>query len=530
MDIYHREKEIIKEYSDVTIRIQSNNCSNYFDYQGHRVILGPKCNVLDVMFKFDLTNRFFIIKTDCISTMRNIFDSLYGKQTDQLNLKFVHDEQTKTDLPKWKFVLENIKCRDFLGLPIDMTDLYDIIVPGENFEYFVEVACRFELTRPLLQSIKTNMPEKYDQNLLSSELLELINQKNPTIVYQTDTSINCVDFETGITIQQSAVHNSSIFSLFDDEIIFGLDDHRVRIGNPLTIDKPTVYCASDSYKIDFVVGAKIDDEKFIISACKKQFQVWKCNPNTKICGNIYPEQIQTITFWHDLTNDKNYIVTGHFNHLSVWDFGGEYIQKINLNRICGRISHLFGKENAIVAIIYDRISKQMCIACFDDLSRIFYHRIHYFSFSDEQSLTAVSSDGKIIAVTSEAEIRLFNISISTSLKTRTFLNSGMKFEIGNDEMIIDITEIYRIESGKVIFANGQTNIFDNDENDSDVDDYDTCNNSIKSICITDDNEYLVYVIGRTIYVRNLLTGKFVDSYQLDLRPWGQINKLASIFL
>ena len=42
-------------------------------------------------------------------------------------------------MPSWKYLLEMIKCRNFLCLDLNVDQLYNLKVPEEGFELLLEV-------------------------------------------------------------------------------------------------------------------------------------------------------------------------------------------------------------------------------------------------------------------------------------------------------------------------------------------------------------------------------------------------------
>ncbi len=132
--------------------------------RAHKNILAISCDYFRKLFDFNTDNATtkIFIKEPAIA--HDIIDSFYGI------------ESKSTTYPEWRYVLEMFKTRDFFCLDNDVSKLYDLSVPSEGFDLFLEVASQFDIAtdQKLIKSIKQNLPEKYDLVKLLDSFIELL--------------------------------------------------------------------------------------------------------------------------------------------------------------------------------------------------------------------------------------------------------------------------------------------------------------------------------------------------------------------
>ena len=174
----------------------------------HKLVLYYTCPYFEKMFSDDPCRSAEIINTSNASIMNDVILSLYGIG------------KKSTPHPKWLYKLETIKCRHYLGLEINVCDLYGIEVSPEKFNLLLEVANLFGYDDyKLVRTIMKNLPGEYDIYQLPKELLQQW-QKNRQLIAIVD----------GRTIKIFTAHSGELITQFEcDESIEGNSD--ITIGN-----------------------------------------------------------------------------------------------------------------------------------------------------------------------------------------------------------------------------------------------------------------------------------------------------------
>ncbi len=110
----------------------------------HKAILAVSCDYFRKMFNFnaDITSTKILVDKPDIA--HDVVASFYGINSNSSNY------------PTWQHTLEIFKTRHFFCLDNDVSKLYDIAIPSEGFDLFLEVASRFDIAtyRKLLTNIK----------------------------------------------------------------------------------------------------------------------------------------------------------------------------------------------------------------------------------------------------------------------------------------------------------------------------------------------------------------------------------------
>ena len=85
-------------------------------------------------------------------------------------------DEKQNSLPEWKYKLETIKSKIFLGMDYDPNLLRNIKVPEEGFEQLINAIEMIGFTDETIKIINNNLPTDYDIAKLSTELInEMIN-------------------------------------------------------------------------------------------------------------------------------------------------------------------------------------------------------------------------------------------------------------------------------------------------------------------------------------------------------------------
>ncbi|AEQ61003.1 WD40 family protein [Acanthamoeba polyphaga mimivirus] len=131
----------------------------------HKCILYASCPYFEKMFattmKESIQSR-INIRVPNSHVFCNIISGFYGQKIKSGNIE------------PWKYQLDTILCRDFLGLEITNSLLNDLIVPPENFDDLLKITELIGFDEFAFDLIIKNIPSDYDLTKLSNELLKCL--------------------------------------------------------------------------------------------------------------------------------------------------------------------------------------------------------------------------------------------------------------------------------------------------------------------------------------------------------------------
>ncbi len=216
-----RDPLINKKFTDIKLIFSNNTCQ--VTVGANKIILVSNCKYFEKMFNFngDITTTTIIVDEPEIAL--DIMLSFYGIKSNSKNY------------PEWRHILEVFKTRQFFYLDNDVSKLYNLSVPSEGFDLFLEVASQFDIAidHKLLKNIKRNLPEKYDLAKLSESFIELLQKKNRFILSRDYGNINVWDAENYSLIYTLTGHNDCIHGLIvssdGSKIVSGNHDKTIKI-------------------------------------------------------------------------------------------------------------------------------------------------------------------------------------------------------------------------------------------------------------------------------------------------------------
>src|SRR5581483_8808355 len=168
-----------KKYTDVELILVDSN--KQLNMNVHKVILACSSEYFDKLFSFgaEKFQHQITINVNDVNVAHDIIISFYGQNINS------------TNYPHWKYLLESMKCRCFFCLPIDISSLYDLIVPVEGFDLLLEIIEQGSIASSstcssgdkveyfdfinddkIMRTIKKNMPINYDLGNLSLEFVK----------------------------------------------------------------------------------------------------------------------------------------------------------------------------------------------------------------------------------------------------------------------------------------------------------------------------------------------------------------------
>src|SRR5581483_9624134 len=257
-----------KKYTDVELILVDSNRQLIMNV--HKVILACSSEYFDKLFNFG-TEKFqhqITINVNDVEIAHNIILSFYGQNTNSINY------------PHWKYLLESIKCRCFFCLPIDISSLYDLIVPAEGFDLLLEIMEYFDFVNDdkIMRTIKKNMPMNYDLGNLSLEFVKELSkfQDLKIVSGSCDNSIKIWDAETGSLLDTLKGHSGSIYSVafsFDDrKIISGGSDKCIKI---FDADSGSLLNTLNGHtSLINSVAISSDNRKIVSGSYDKSIKIW----------------------------------------------------------------------------------------------------------------------------------------------------------------------------------------------------------------------------------------------------------------
>ncbi len=150
--------------TDIILEIEDDN--SIITMNLHKNILAASCSYFDRLFNGNFldsnTQKVKINVSNSLIT-KNIIKSFYGQENDVI------------DIPDWQYILEEIICKDYLGLDYDTSTLKDINVPSEYYDLLVYVAGIVGFNNPNITNLLTDlMPIDYDLTNISKDDIEFL--------------------------------------------------------------------------------------------------------------------------------------------------------------------------------------------------------------------------------------------------------------------------------------------------------------------------------------------------------------------
>src|SRR5581483_499386 len=257
-----------KKYTDVELILVDSN--KQLNMNIHKVILACSSEYFDKLFNFG-TEKFqhkITINVNDVEIAHNIILSFYGQKTNSTN--YSH----------WKYLLDSIKCRCFFCLPIDISLMYDLIVPAEGFDLLLETIEYFDFIndKKIMKTIKKNIPMNYDLKNLSLEFVkELSKYKKLKIVSSSyDKRVKIWDADSGSLLNTLNGHTDYVqsvaFSSDNRKIVSGSCDNSIKIWDAESGSLLNTLNGHTNSVISVVFSS--DNRKIVSGSCDKSIKIW----------------------------------------------------------------------------------------------------------------------------------------------------------------------------------------------------------------------------------------------------------------
>ena len=127
---YH--KKLINEFSDVNLILEDP--SKTINMNLHKIILAYSSEYFYKLFLFGEHENNYKIKVGDADVARNLIESFYGTESSIPNY------------PKWKYILEIFRLKNYFFIENNVRELYGLDVPAEGFDLLVEVLMPYDLS------------------------------------------------------------------------------------------------------------------------------------------------------------------------------------------------------------------------------------------------------------------------------------------------------------------------------------------------------------------------------------------------
>lgn len=195
---YNKAYELVKTSQFCDLELTINDGVNKFVINVHKIILYSSCVYFEKSLTFgkNHSNSIEILVPNAF-VVYDIIMSFYGQKINSGNY------------PEWKIYLESYRCRDFLGLDIDISDIRNIIIPEEGFELLLDIIESIGYNNETIRLLIKNLPEKYDLNKFPKELLSKIVKlsQNHYCITGKDNYFYVYDIITGDFIKSIPVND-----------------------------------------------------------------------------------------------------------------------------------------------------------------------------------------------------------------------------------------------------------------------------------------------------------------------------------
>ena len=302
---------------DLTI-IDTDN--NTIHLKLHEFVSVNSCDFFESMISFPNTSKnIFTIEVPDAHVTHDIIASFYGV------------DQNSTDYPDWKYILQMLICKNYLCLPTDITQLYNLVVPPQGFDLFFRVTELFGnicSDYRLMEAIKRNLPSDYDMTRFSEDFLEELFNKIVIVSvsgYYDNKKIKMWDVETGEcskTLERQFSAKGVVAVSYDTKLIvsvtssFSDNNSKIKIWNAQTDE-----CLKtlDTYSHIICSIAFSSDAKLIVSGDYDNNIRIRDTEITGKCLKTFTGHTNMISAVAFSTDNKLIVSGGYDSMIKIWD-------------------------------------------------------------------------------------------------------------------------------------------------------------------------------------------------------------------
>jgi len=409
------------KYSDVTITFYDQK--ERISMRLHRIFLAWKVPYFDTLFSFaeNLQKKEFTIPVEDARVAELFMESLYG-QLPQVTSPQRGQEVYFT--PDCYNFLHLCKLRSYFCLNVDLEGLYQIKVPPENFDLFLQVVSlpEIELSKKLIKTIRRNLPsdynweginEEFKREILKREKYILMGYCNDILIWNLYTideedvnSENCAKILTGHKGQVKSV----VITKDRKQIISGSEDETIKI-----------WSMSSGECVKTLTGHRGQVKSIVIAEEQQQIISASADQTIKIWSMSSGECVKTLTGHTDwvssmiITKDQLQIISGsHDKTIKIWNLAsGECVKT------------LIGHTDWIKSIVFVENQQKIISASTDWTIKIWEVAsgkcIKTMLGHTDSIITMVVTEDqeKIISAGGDETIKIWNLASGECVKTLT---------------------------------------------------------------------------------------------------------------
>ena len=297
---------------DVELTIKDNNTTIILKL--HRFVLMNSCDFFEALLLFPNSNKNnFTIEVPNALVVCDIIASFYG-----IN-------QNSTNYPEWQYILETFKCKNYLCLPMNIRQLYDLEIPSEGFELFFQVVEFFgdiASDHKLMRSIKRNLPLNYDLTIFTEDFLRELFRKDQLIVSGSyDKSIKIWDTETGECVKTLNGHTNCVwwvaFSSDDKLILSASCDKSIKIWDAETEIAECLKTLDRHIYSVFSVAFSSDNKLILSGSYDRSIKIWDAERGECLKTlEGHSDWVRSVAF----SSDNKLILSGNYDKsIKIWD-------------------------------------------------------------------------------------------------------------------------------------------------------------------------------------------------------------------
>ena len=201
--------QIDRDFTDAELVFCSDIYGTTESINVHKCILASHSQYFYKLFSKDKNNNVFEIR---------VRDDKISK--DIILSEFYYHKPNYMMYPEWKFQLETYLCKDYFMIDNDITLLYNLRIPSDEYGLLLEVIILLNLNDNILfRTAYVNLPDKYNINKLDKDLVNAIMDNNESHAYhifyqEKDNIIKKWNVKTGefikFIITKNEIENAKI--------------------------------------------------------------------------------------------------------------------------------------------------------------------------------------------------------------------------------------------------------------------------------------------------------------------------------
>lgn len=322
-----------KKFTDLKLILKDETDTIELDV--HSIILSSLSPYFDRLLSFNkqITEQLMIV--DNAQIMADTIMSLYGY--DPVNHQY----------PDWYYKLEMIKCRSYLCLDYNLSELHNLKIPDNGFDLLLQVAELFDSSNmSIIKLIKYNLPQNYDINSLPKKIIDDLNHTYHITIGCLDGSIIGYAIENHKILFQYKhstdpmgiyISNKCDFIIYGDDY-YNLSRYDIKTDNNYILPNCKYYYGDICISNDDLTVTFLNDKYEIVTVDLTTMNIIK-----KI--KLEHQSIIRLKF----SQDKKYVVFGGENGgINIIDLeSGEYILRIVGNDQINAISISY--DNLLIA-------------------------------------------------------------------------------------------------------------------------------------------------------------------------------------